>query len=43
MLEIIELVGQGVDVAGVMVMVLGMVVATIYFSFLEGELLRSNM
>ena len=31
MLEIIELVGQGVDVAGVAVMVLGMIVATIYF------------
>lgn len=31
MLEIIELVGQGVDVAGVAVMVLGMLVATLYF------------
>jgi len=31
MLEIIELVGQGVDVAGVVVMVLGLIVATLYF------------
>lgn len=31
MLEIIEIVGQGVDVAGVVVMVLGMLVSTVYF------------
>jgi uncharacterized membrane protein len=31
MLEIIEFVGQGVDLAGVVVMVLGTVVATIYY------------
>jgi len=35
MLETIELVGQGVDVAGVVVMVLGMLVATV--SFLKGQ------
>jgi uncharacterized membrane protein len=31
MLEIIELVGQSVDVAGVVVMVLGMLMSTLYF------------
>lgn len=31
MLEIIELVGQSVDIAGVAVMVLGVIVATLYF------------
>lgn len=31
MLEIIELVGQGIDVTGVMVMVSGLIISTLYF------------